>query len=426
MEKLYEGCYCSSLEDGGPRLIVEQRLKRPLSLGVWVKVGSRHDPKGKSGISHFLEHLLFKGTKSRSSFQISEEIDALGGNINGVTHKEYTLLYVNVLSKHLESALDVLADLLINPLFRPQDIETERGVILQEIKSQEDNPQERIFDLFSQTVWPDSTSLSRPVMGNKRSVSKITQQDCFHHHRLYNGRNLGLVAVGDLDLKHLKRLVDRKIKGLKTSGSRGTTTDFPPHPAPSFQVEEKDILQTHLCLGFEGIPMSDERRFPLEALNAIFGSGMSSRLFRRIREELGLVYSISSHTTYYQDTGLVRVYSSTKGEALKKVVGIILEEAKKLTQETIDRSTLKTAKEKLKGNFLLGMEGSFPRMMRLGISTIYGRKLVSVDEVVNQVEEIKPDQLEEVANEVFLNPSLVLIGPHKEKLLDLESTISAQ
>lgn len=425
MEKLYKGCYRGSL-DNGPRFIVEQRPKRPLSLGVWVKVGSRHDPDGKSGVAHFLEHLLFKGTESRSSFQISEEIDALGGNINGLTHKEYTLLYVNVLSSHLESALDVLADLLINPLFRQEDIETERGVVLQEIKSQEDNPQERIFDLFAQTVWPDSTPLSRPVMGDKESVAEITQDDCLHHHKFYNGQNLVLVAVGDVDVEHVRRLAERKLKDLIFSESKEPTTTSPPNSASSFQVEEKDVLQTHLCLGFEGIPMSDERRFPLEALNAIFGSGMSSRLFRRIREELGLVYSISSHTTYYQDTGLVRVYSNTKGEDLEEVVEIILEEAKKLAKEPIDPAMLKTAKEKLKGNFLLGMEGSFPRMMRLGISTIYERELISVDEVVNQVERIKPGQLEEVANEVFKAPSLVLIGPHRDQLLNLESTISAE
>lgn len=422
MEKLYKGCY-HSLLDSGTKVIVEQRPKRPLSLGLWVKVGSRNDPKDKSGLAHFLEHLLFKGTKHRSSFQISEEIDALGGNINGLTHKEYTLIYVNVLSKHLQKAFDVLGDLLVNPLFRPEDIETERGVVLQEIKSREDNPQERIFDLFTQTVWPDSNPLSRPVMGSEESVATITQGDLLQHHKFYNSQNLVLVAVGDVDLGHLEQLADRKFKGLKTSESKLLATSSS-NLVPSFQVEEKDILQTHLCLGFEGIAMSDERRFALEALNAIFGSGMSSRLFRRIREELGLVYSISSHTTYYQDTGLVRVYSTTKGEDLEEVVEIILEEAKKLAEEPIDRSTLKRAKEKLKGNFLLGMEGSFPRMMRLGASYIYERKLMSVDKVVKRVNRIKPEQLEEVANEVFKDPSLVLIGPHKEKLLKLESTIS--
>lgn len=422
MEQLYDNCYRGSL-DKGLDIIVEKRPKRPLSLGVWARVGSRHDPEGKSGISHFIEHLLFKGTNNRSAFQISEEIDALGGNINGLTHKEYTLLYVNVLSQHLEKALDVVSDLIINPLFKSSDIEKERGVVLQEIKENEDNPQDRIFDLFAQKFWTDHHPLSRPVMGETENMVRLTKEDILKHFKLYNHQNLILVVVGDVDLANLEKLVSEKFKDLKGPAEGRFSPISSPNTKPSFYAEEKEILQTHLCLGFEGISMADKKRFPLEALNAIFGSGMSSRLFRKIREKLGLAYSIFSHTSYYTDTGLVRIYSGTDEDKVKKVVDIILEEAREFNHQPVNQSTLKIAKEKLKGNFILGMEGSFSRMMRLGISAVYKRKLISVDEVINRIEQIKPSEIKQAAGDIFRNPTLVLIGPKKSDLLKLESII---
>ena len=410
--KLYEGCYVGAL-DNGLKILAEPRNDRPVSVGIWVRTGSRDEPAEFNGITHFVEHMLFKGTKHRTAFQISEEIDALGGFINGMTHKEYTLFYVDVLPQHLERALDVLADLVKNPLFKEEDIDKEKGVILEEIRMVEDDPQEKVFDLFVENIWGHSHPLARPILGKETSVKRLNREACLKQFGLYNARNMLLVAVGAVEFGKLKELAQAKLGDL--GSSQGLPPRFPPKPNQHFHIEDRDSHQAHLCLGVPGIDRSDPRRFTLEVLNTILGGGMSSRLFKRIREELGLAYAVSSSPSFYLDSGLFSIYIGTEPANAPKTVEIVQEEMKKLVQEPVSSETLRLAKEKLKGNLILGLDSSHARMMRLGVGEIYNLHM-PVDNVIAQIEAVTADEVQTVAQALFQEDalSLTVIGPEKQ------------
>jgi len=409
--KLYEDCYVGALENG-LKILAEPRKDRPLSVGIWVRTGSRDEPLELNGITHFVEHMLFKGTKNRTAFQISEEIDALGGFINGMTHKEYTLFYVDVLPQHLERALDVLADLVKNPLFKEEDIHKEKGVILEEIRMVEDDPQEKVFDLFVENLFKGHP-LARPILGQEASIKSLNRDACLKQFELYNARNMILVAVGDVKFGELQELAQAKLGDI--GRSKELPPRLPPTPKPHFHVEDKNSHQAHLCLGVAGIDRADPRRFALEVLNAILGGGMSSRLFKRIREELGLAYAVGSSPSFYLDSGLFVIYIGTEPMNAAKTIEIAQEEMKKLVQEPVPTETLRLAKEKLKGNLVLGLESSHARMMRLGVGEIYDLHM-PIDDIIARIEAVTTDEVQAVAQALFKEEalSLTVIGPEKE------------
>lgn len=408
--ELYPGCSRGELANGLV-VLAEGRDRRPLSLGLWVRAGSRDEPEERAGAAHFLEHLLFKGTANRTAFQIAEEIDSLGGIVNGATHEEYTLFYVNVLSEHLERALDILADLVQNPLLREEDIEREKGVVLEEIRMVEDNPQEKVFDLFIERSWKDGHPLTRPVLGRAETVKRLSRAALLEQFGLYAPPNMILVGVGGIEFGRLAELAEMK---LRNSTKRAAPPKRrPPEVRHHFHLEDRDSQQAHLCLGAAGLARGDGRRYALEVMNAILGGGMSSRLFKRIREELGLAYAVFSMPNYYLDSGLFLIYIGTEPRNAPQTVEIALEEADRLRREPVSEERLRLAKEKLKGNLLLSLEGSQSRMVRLGLGELYNLHM-PLEDVIARIEAVTAEKVQEVAQLLFAEPlSLTALGPQK-------------
>ncbi len=423
MIELYPSCYEFRLSNE-VKVLFEPRPGRPLSLGIWVRLGSRDEPASQAGICHLLEHMVFKGTTHRTAFQISEEIDAIGGFINAMTSKEYTAYYVDVLPQHLESALDVLADLIKNPLFKSEDLTKEKGVILEEIRMQEDTPQEKIFELFTQHLWDSQHPLARPIAGTEETVSRLSREDLLEHFALYDARHLFLAAVGEVSAEDLLRVAEAKLGEIESA-----ECSEPPRSSPKkkggFHLEERrDLQQAHICLGTVGIAKTDPRRYALEILNTVLGGGMSSRLFKRIREELGLAYVVFSSPSYFSDSGLFTIYLGTEPKNAAQALEICREELERLQEELVPEETIQLAKEKLKGNLLLGLESSHARMNRLGISEIYNIHM-PLEDVIAHLEMVTPEDVRTVAQELFGKNSftLTVIGPERQ-LKSLDKALS--
>lgn len=422
MREFYHNCYAEQLENG-VRVLVEPIGDRPLALGVWVRVGSRDEPAQLAGIAHFIEHMVFKGTLTRTAFQISEEVDAMGGYINAMTHKEYTLFHIDVLPTHLEPALDILADLVKNPRFAEEDIRREQGVVLEEIRMTEDNPQEKVFDLFFEKIWDHQHPMARPILGRAETVQRLTRPGILEFHRYYQPEHLIVTAAGAITPKQVVDAVTRMFGELEP-GARLPSRQ-PPQPNKHFYIEDRDSQQANLVLGVPSVGRHDERRFTIEVLNAILGGGMSSRLFKRIREELGLAYAVFSSASLFEDSGVFLIYVGTEPKNAHQTIEISLEEIQRLVREPVPESELRLAKEKLKGNILLGLETAHARMVRLGIGELY-QIHAPVEELVQKIERVTADEIQEVARALFGNDSISLsaVGPEQE-LKDLESIVMA-
>ncbi len=418
--ELYPGCYREVLPNGLV-VLAEVRDRRPLSLGLWVRIGSRDEPEERSGSAHFLEHMLFKGTTHRSAYKIAEEIDSLGGASNGATHEEYTVYYISVLSEHLEEALDILADLVQNPLLREEDIEREKGVILEEIRMVEDHPQEKIFDLFIERSWKGHHPLTRSVLGRTETVQRLSREKLLEQFALYTPRNMVLVGVGGIEFPKLLELAEAKLGD--SHGGAAAPERYPPEFQRHFHIEDHRSKQAHLCLGSAGLARGSDRRYAYEILNALLGGGMSSQLFRKIREELGLAYAVFSMPHYYLDSGLFIVYIGTEPRNAPKAVEVALEEIARFSREPVSEERLRLAKEKLRGNLLLGLESSQARMVRLGLGELYDLHM-PIEEVLAKIEAVTAEEVQKVAEELFSGPlSLTAIGPEK-RLRELERLFS--
>ncbi len=422
MRELYPNCYTEQLENG-VRVIVEPIEDRPLALGVWVRVGSRDEPAHLAGMAHFIEHMVFKGTTHRTAFQISEEVDALGGYINAMTHKEYTLFHIDVLPTHLEAALDILADLVKNPRFAEDDIRKEQGVVLEEIRMTEDNPQEKVFDLFVERIWDHQHPMARPILGKAETVRRFDRAGIFEFYRYYQPEHLIVTAAGAVKPERVLDAVKRVFGDLEPGVPMPVRQ--PPQPSRHFYIEDRDSQQANLVLGVPSVGRHDERRFTLEVMNTILGGGMSSRLFKKIREELGLAYAVFSSASLFEDSGIFIIYVGTEPKNARQTVEISLTEIERLVREPVPESELRLAKEKLKGNILLGLETSHSRMVRLGIGELYNIH-APVEELVQKIEHVTADEIQEIAQELFGQDSLSLsaVGP-ADKLRDLESALTA-
>jgi len=421
MQQPYPGSYKTSLENG-LRVLVEPLPDRPLALGIWATVGSRDETKERAGVAHFLEHMVFKGTKRRTAFQVSEEVDALGGYINALTHKEYTLFHMDSLPQHLEASLDILTDLVKAPLFQPEDILKEKGVVLEEIRMVEDDPQEKVFDLFTEKIWDHDHPLSRPILGRPETILNLSREGLLSQHAYYHPQNLILTAAGEIKPEEVVRVAREKLGDLPVGSELPGRR--PPLPRAHFYLEDRDSKQAHLCLGTQSISRHDERRFALDVLNTVLGGGMSSRLFKRIREDLGLAYAVFSASSSYLDSGLFMVYIGTEPRNARQAVEIAQEEIERLTREPVPAETLRIAKEKLKGNLLLAMETSNSRMVRLGVGEIYSGHM-PVEELTAKIEAVTAEDILGIARALFSqnNLSLCMIGPERE-LSRLEKVFS--
>ena len=420
MRELYPNCYTAQLENG-VRVVVEPIEDRPLALGVWVRVGSRDEPAHLAGMAHFIEHMVFKGTTNRTAFQISEEVDAMGGYINAMTHKEYTLFHMDVLPTHLEAALDILADLVRNPRFAEDDIRREQGVVLEEIRMTEDNPQEKVFDLFVERIWDHEHAMARPILGRAETVRRFDRAGIFEFYKYYQPEHLIVTAAGAVKPERVLDAVKRVFGDLEP-GIRAPVRQ-PPQPNKHFYIEDRDSQQANLVLGVPSVGRHDERRFTIEVMNTILGGGMSSRLFKKIREELGLAYAVFSSASLFEDSGIFIVYVGTEPRNARQTVEISLAEIERLVREPVPEGELRLAKEKLKGNILLGLETSHSRMVRLGIGELYNIH-APVEELITKIERVTADEIQEIARDLFGRDGLSLsaLGPADE-LRSLENAL---
>jgi predicted Zn-dependent peptidase len=381
------------------------------SIGVWVKVGSRDESPEVAGVSHFIEHMLFKGTERRSAQEIAKAIDAVGGTLDAFTSRESTCFYAKVLGEHLPLAIDILADTFLNSRLARDDIDRERQVVLQEIKMVEDTPDDLVHDLFAEAIWGDHP-VARPILGQKEIVLRLSQSDIRRHmDRFYRPDCTVIAAAGDIEHDRLVDLVSRAFDGFD-----GQSIHLDP-PAPvsmaAVRVEERDTAQLHLCLGMDGLPHAHEDRYAISLLNAMLGGSMSSRLFQEVREKRGLAYSIYSYQASYRDCGLLVVYAGTSPESSSQVVDLIRAECARLRDEPVDPIDLQQAKDQLKGNLLLGLEGTSSRMTRLAKMEIYFQRNHELDEIIAGIEGVSADQFQAVAERILRDEAFAItsIGP---------------
>ena len=383
-------------------IVLTERMDhlRSVAMGVWIKSGSRCETAESNGISHFVEHMLFKGTRSRTAQQIAREMDSIGGNLDAFTGKETICFNVKSLSDHVPIALDVLTDLVLNPVFAPADIERERGVILEEIKMDEDNPDILVHELFTQSFWRDHP-LGKPILGTKATVANLDQKSLFDYHSdRFHGGNIVFSAAGHLDHDHFAAAVAGKFSSL----AGGETLHELPAPEASARIvlrNKKSLEQVQICLGLPAPPITDESRYATLILNTVLGGGMSSRLFQTIREERGMAYSIYSDLAPYRDTGTLMVFAGTSADKALEVVDLILAEFRGLKQDLLPPEELTRAKDQLKGNILLGLESSNARMANLARQEMYFHNFFSVDEVIARIDEVTAGQVQTMAQRLF-------------------------
>jgi len=378
--------------------------------------GSRHENKEENGISHFIEHMLFKGTEKRGASDIAREIDSVGGILNAFTSKEYTCLYVKVLDRHLDLAIDLLLDIFLNSNFKPEEAERERGVILQEIRMVEDTPDENIQDMFSQSFFKDHP-LSYPILGSLHSVRRISRKkllSCFTG-SYHQPSHIIVSAAGKIEHE---KLVDKVASVLASFPHEELT---PPensfHPSAVFFIRPKKLEQVHICLGTKGLSQVHPSRFTSYLLNTILGGGMSSRLFQEIREKRGLAYTVYSYQSSYRDTGLFTIYMGVGEDSAEQAISLVIQELKRLREEPVPDAELQAAKEQLKGNLLLASENTDNRMTRLAKSEIYFNKFVTVEEVLKNIDKTTSEEVGNLAREIFNSEylSLAVLGPVNKK-----------
>jgi predicted Zn-dependent peptidase len=387
--------------DNGLTLITESIPgARSVAVGVWLKRGSRHERPELSGISHFIEHMVFKGTKSRSAQRIAEEVDSIGGHMDAFTAKEYASFHLKVLDEHLPTAVEILGDIVMNPLFDPTEMAREKKVIFEEINMVEDTPDDLVMELFAGAFWPGHP-LGRSILGSKRSVGRLRRDGLAEFFaRVYQPRNVVIAAAGHLDHEKASRLVRRHFGGLRAR--RSPANGRAPRVATRVVTRSKrDLEQVHLCLGTRGYPQTHPDRYGCYILNTVFGGSMSSRLFQNIREKRGLVYSISSGVTAYSDSGLFSVYAGTSRDSAREVIGLTLEEIRKLCGETLGEAELRRAKDHLRGSLVLSLEYTGARMSQLAREEIYFGRSFTLDELLSGIEAVTAEDVRRIAVGLF-------------------------
>jgi predicted Zn-dependent peptidase len=406
--------------DSGERVITE-RLDhvRSAAVGYWIGAGSRDEDAGEAGVTHFIEHLLFKGTASYSALEIAEIFDGLGGELNAATSREHTLVYARVPDHHLETAMDVMGEMVFAPSFA--DLDAEREVVLEEIAMYEDAPQELVHDLIADAVFGDHP-LGRPVIGTADVISSIPQESIARYHaEMYVPGNIVVAAAGNVEHDRIVELVSRAL------ASRHAAVDPRPNvrpplvqaPPPRRRFQRKDTEQYHVCLAAPGISRSDRRRFAASLLDAILGGSASSRLFQEIREKRGMAYAVYSFVSQYTDTGQIGVYLGTREDNLSDALAITGEQIADIAAGNLPDRELQRAKENLKGRILLSMESTSTRMNRLGKSLITDSELLSLDRVVAEIDAVEAASVAELAA-ALLAPgrlSAACIGPSEERFL---------
>jgi predicted Zn-dependent peptidase len=409
--------YVLSELDSGERVITERVPSvRSVAIGFWIGAGSRDERDDRAGVSHFIEHLLFKGSRSYDAQQIAETFDTMGAELNAATSREHTVVYARVPDRHADEALEVMTDMVFAPAFA--DLDQEREVVLEEIAMYEDTPQELVHDLFSEAVF-GSHALGRPVIGTADVISSVTRRSIAAYHRsMYTGGNIVVAAAGNIAHDRFVSLLERfernSAAGRSAPRVRRPLTQAPP---PGLRFERKETEQYHLCLGAPGISRSDPRRFAASLLDSILGGSASSRLFQEIREKRGMAYSVYSFASQYTDTGLVGIYVGTREENLATCVEICAEQIAEIAAGTFRKGELERAKESMKGRIMLSMESTSNRMSRLGKSLITDTELLSFERIIAEVDAVEPDAVAELAGVLLASDRLsaACVGPNEDR-----------
>ena len=396
----------------GVRVITEAMPHvRSVSVGIWIGAGSRRETPEQNGISHFIEHMLFKGTTSRSAEDIARAVDALGGNLDAFTAKELVCFNTKVLDQHLSQAFEVLADLVLNPMFREEDIEKEKGVILEEIKMEADSPDYLVHEIFSSNFWKDHP-LGKPILGTPQSVRRFDSTMIRDFYRsVYSPANMVVTAAGHLTHEGLTALVQQYFDSLPP----GPSAPYDLQPSTHARIalrNKKSLEQVHLCLGVPSYPLPHEERFACYVLNTLLGGGMSSRLFQNIRERQGLAYAVFSELNPYRDTGCLSIYAGTSVESARQVVESITTEFRQLKGDRVGDEELRRAKDHLKGSLMLGLESTASRMSNLARQEMYFGRFFTLDELVESIEAVSAEDVRRIA-QTFFDPrqiALTILG----------------
>jgi predicted Zn-dependent peptidase len=384
---------------------------RSVTIGVWLARGSRHESDEESGIAHFVEHMLFKGTTTRSAQAIAEQIDSIGGQLDAFTAKEYAAYYIRVLDEHLPIAVTLLADMILNPALAREDVTKEQNVILEEIKMVEDAPDDLVHEEFTRHFWSNHP-LGRPILGTPETVQSFTSQSLREYfQRTYTAPNLIVAAAGNFDHQYLRGLVDESFAPLPTTAPSYPTSA--PAVGRGLTFRNKDIEQSHLCLGTGALAQGHHDRHVAYVLNTILGGSMSSRLFQHIREERGLAYSVFSNLTSYSDAGMLTVYAGCANDKVGDVIDLTLAELRTIRETDVSPEELRRAKDHLKGSLMLSLESTSSRMSHLARQELYDTGRLTLDETLAQIEKVTADDIRRVARDVVRGDELsaTIVGP---------------
>ena len=407
-----EGEFRKSVLANGIRLVTERIPHvRSVAVGVWVDTGSRHESPGRSGISHFIEHLVFKGTESRTAEELAKVVDSVGGQMDAFTTKEHTCFYVTVLDQHLPLGADLLSDILLRPLFAPDDIEREKTVVLQEFRMVEDTPDDLIHDLFAERVWPDH-ALGRPILGDKEIVLALDRDTVMDYFREeYCPGRITIAAAGHLEHDRLVELLGASFRGFDRACP--ARDGGPPTVTPRIELVEKPLEQIHFVMGGPGLPQDAPERYALYLLNTIVGGSMSSRLFQEVRERQGLVYAIGSGNAAFRDSGLFYVYAGTEPSNFGRVVDLVLQELRKVRAQGVTADELIRAKDHLKGSLMLSLESTASRMTRIAKQELYFGQYFALDEILASIDRVTAPEIEALIDRLLGRTpfSLVALGP---------------
>ncbi|HWF86831.1 MAG TPA: pitrilysin family protein [Vicinamibacterales bacterium] len=391
--------------DNGLRFLTEEMSQvRSISIGVWLTRGSRHETAERSGIAHFVEHMLFKGTDTRSAEDIAQAIDSIGGQLDAFTAKEYASYYIKVLDEHLPLAIDILSDIVRNPAFSADDIEREKKVVVEEIKMVEDTPDDLVHELFTQGFWEDHP-LGRPILGTKETVESFNTallRDYFRN--AYTPRNLIVAAVGNLQHAHVRDLIEEKFGSLKPVGE--AVAEHAPTVVPKILVRNKELEQSHICVGTNSYPQDHEDRYSSYVLNTLLGGSMSSRLFQNVREKRGLAYAVFSGLSAYRDAGSFTIYAGCSNDAVGEVIDLVVEELRGVKMTPVPVAELQRAKDHLKGSLMLSLENTASRMSHLARQEIYFDRQFGLDETLQGIDAVTPEDVQRVAADLFKTDSL--------------------
>jgi predicted Zn-dependent peptidase len=392
----------------GLKIITEQMSHiRSASIGIWLQTGSRDEDPEWNGISHFIEHMVFKGTKHRTAEEIARQVDSIGGNMDAFTAKECICFNVKVLDEHVSTAVDILSDLVLNPVFDAADIARERGVILEEIKMDEDNPDYLVHEIFTQNFWKDHP-LGKPILGTRETVNRFERQAVYeaYTHRFAPG-NIIVSAAGNLDHDRFVELVTQHLEHMKPMNN-GFHSSAPKIVPRIILRNKKALEQVQLCMGVPAHPIAHAKRHAGYILNTLLGGGMSSRLFQNIRERQGLAYSIYSDLNPYRDTGCLAIYAGTSLASAAKVVQSVIGEFRRLKTDRVLEEELRRAKDQLKGSLMLSLESSTARMSNLARQEMYFDRYYDLDELIRKIEAVTADDLTKLANEFFQTDSVAV------------------